>query len=183
MSVQLLAIVEVDKADRVICQADGCGHSVFRRIHIVRSATGDLSVYGSDCFDKLFGEIVGKAPQYGGGGGRELTAEERLMLVENTERLIAQFEAEHRSLVEQSQSQLVEQRQSHSEQQHRERAEREAAHRRRVEAESNRPPTPAEIASVEREAKAIVRQKFGVDPNIPGWRGLVLVEARKLLGR
>lgn len=175
MSVQLLAIVEVDKADRVICQADGCGHSVFRRIHIVRSATGDLSVYGSDCFDKLFGEIVGKAPQYGGGGGRELTAEERLMLVENTERLIAQFEAEHRSLLEQSQL--------HSEQQHRERAEREAAHRRRVEAESNRPPTPAEIASVEREAKAIVRQKFGVDPNIPGWRGLVLVEARKLLGR
>lgn len=33
---ELLAIVEVDKADRVVCQADGCGHSVYRRIHVVR---------------------------------------------------------------------------------------------------------------------------------------------------
>jgi hypothetical protein len=98
MGGQLLAVVEVDKAERVVCQAEGCGHGVFRRIHIVRHADGSLGVYGSDCFGKLFGQLANKAPQYGSGEGRELTAEERLMLAENTERLIAQFESEHQGL-------------------------------------------------------------------------------------
>jgi hypothetical protein len=176
MSGQLLAVVEVDKADRVVCQAEGCGHGVYRRIHVVRHGDDSLGVYGSDCFGRLFGHIADKAPQYGGGDGRELTAEERLLLAENTERLIAQFEAEHQALLEQArlrQEQLEKVEQ----------AAREAAERRRIEAERRRPPTAAEIATVEAQAKAVVRQKFGVDPDIPGWRGLVLVEARKLLGR
>lgn len=176
MSGQLLAVVEVDKADRVACQATGCGHSVFKRIHVVRHADDSLGVYGSDCFGKLYGQLTGKAPKYGSGDGRELTADERLMLAENTERLIAQFETEHQTLLEQARLR--------SEQQDKlEQAAREAAERRRKEEECRRPPTPAEIASVEREAKAIVWQKFSVDPDAPGWRGLVLVEARKLLGR
>lgn len=29
----------------------------------------------------------------------------------------------------------------------------------------------------------MVRKKYSVDPEAPGWRGLVLAEARKLLGR
>jgi hypothetical protein len=33
---QLLAVVEVPHDDRVRCQAAGCNHSVFRRIHVVR---------------------------------------------------------------------------------------------------------------------------------------------------
>lgn len=176
MSGQLLAVVEVDKADRVVCQAEGCGHGVYRRIHVVRHGDGTLGVYGSDCFGRLFGQLADKAPQYRSGDGRELTAEERLMLAENTERLIAQFEAEHQALLEQA-------RLRREQQEKVEQAAREAAERRRIDAERRRPPTAAEIASVEAQAKAVVRQKFGVDPDIPGWRGLVLVEARKLLGR
>lgn len=98
------------------------------------------------------------------------------MLAENTERLIVQFEAEHQALLEQA-------RLRREQQEKVEQAAREAAERRRIEAERRRPPTAAELASVETQAKAAVRQKFGVDPDIPGWRGLVLVEARKLLGR
>jgi len=176
MSDQLLAVVEVDKADRVVCQAVGCGHGVYRRIHVVRHDDKTLDVYGSDCFGRLFGHLIEKTPRYGSGDGRELTAEERLMLAENTERLIAQFEVEHQALLEQA-------RLRREQQEKVEQAAREAAERRRAEEERRRPPTPAEIASVEPQAKAIVRQKFDVDPNAPGWRGLVLAEARKLLWR
>ena len=124
----------------------------------------------------MFGQIADKAPQYGSGDGRELTAEERLMLKENTERLMAQFEAEYQALLEQT-------RLRREQQEKVEQADREAAQRRRTEVERCRPPTAVEIASVEAQAKVQVRQKFGVDPDIPGWRGLVLMEARKLLGR
>lgn len=172
----LLAVVGVDKADRVVCQAEGCGHGVYRRIHVVRHEDGGLGVYGSDCFGRLFGDLLENAPRYGSGDGRELTTEERQMLADSTERLIAQFENEHQALLElarlrREQREMVEQ------------AARERAERLRAEAERRRPPTPVEIAGVEREAKAIVRQKFSVDPDAPGWRGLVLSEARKLLGR
>lgn len=98
------------------------------------------------------------------------------MLAENTERLIAQFETEHQALLEQA-------RLRREQQEKVEQAAQERAERLRAEEERRRPPTPAEIASVEREAKAIVRQKFSVDPDAPGWRGLVLAEVRKLLGR
>lgn len=176
MSGQLLAVVEVDKADRVVCQAERCGHGVYRRIHVVRHGDGTLGVYGADCFGRLFGQLEDKAPQYGSSDGRELTAEERLMLAENTERLIAQFEAEHQAVLEQA-------RLRREQQEKVEQVAREAAERRRIEAERRRPPTAAELASVEAQAKAVVRQKFGVDPDLPGWRGMVLVEARKLIGR
>jgi hypothetical protein len=100
MNTELLAIVEVDKTDCVTCQAEGCGHGVYKRIHVVRHH-GKVSVYSSDCFDRLFGSLLPDAkPRYGGGDGRQLTADERLLLVENTERLLAQFEAEHQQLLE-----------------------------------------------------------------------------------
>lgn len=176
MEGELLAVVEVNKADHVVCQAEGCGHGVYRRIHVVRHGDGSLGVYGSDCFGRLFGHLVNKAPHYGAGDGRELTAAERLMLAQNTERLVAQFEAEHQALLEQAR--LRQEQQEKVEQ-----AAREAAERRRIAEERRRPLTAAEIACVELEAKAIVRQKFSVDPDAPGWRGLVLAQARKLLGR
>ena len=173
---ELLAVVGVEKDDRVVCQASGCGHGVYRRIHVVRHDDGHLSVYGSDCFERLFGHLVRRSPQYGNGEGRDLTPEERHLLAENTERLIAQFEDEQRALLEQArlrQEQLDEV----------DRASRERLDRIRAETERRRPPTPAEIASVELEAKARVRAQYSVDPDAPGWRGLVLLEARKLLGR
>lgn len=153
MSAQLLAVVGVDEADRVVCQAEGCGHGVYRRIHVVRHDDGSLGVYGSGCFQRLFGRLVKKSPRYGGGEGRELTAEERQMLAGNTERLIAQFETEHQALLEQAR--LRREQQEKVEQAARERLERLRAERERRRTPTT--PTPAEIASVEREARAIVR--------------------------
>ncbi|MHB1248913.1 MAG: hypothetical protein ACYCZL_05885, partial [Polaromonas sp.] len=50
---QLLAIVEVPRDVRVRCQAAGCHHPVFRRIHVVREGAA-VHVYGSECFKRLF---------------------------------------------------------------------------------------------------------------------------------
>jgi hypothetical protein len=176
MSEKLLAVVGVEKADRVVCQAQGCGHGVYRRIHIVRHDNGVVGVYGSDCFSRLFGHLVECSPRYGSGDGRELTADERQMLSENTERLIAQFEAEQQALLEQARL--------HQEQQAKvEQAARERLERQREDAERRRTQTARDLAAAELEAKAIVRQKYSVDPDAPGWRGLVLDEVRKLLAR
>lgn len=176
MSGQLLAVVGVERDDRVVCQAAGCGHGVYRRIHVVRHDDGTVGVYGSDCFARLFADVIDRTPRYGGGDGRELTAEERLLLAENTERLIAMFEAEEQVAREQERVRLEEQEEL-------DRASLERAQRIRTDAERQRLLTDAEIASVEREAKAAVRRIYGVDADAPGWRGLVIAEARKLLGR
>jgi len=91
---QLLAIVAVDPERRVRCGQPGCGHSVYARIHVVR-ADGELLALGSTCFEKRYGSgsALG-APSYGGGDGRQLTPEERELLVENTALLLAKFERE-----------------------------------------------------------------------------------------
>jgi len=91
---RLIAIVGVNEDARVQCQQPGCGHSVYRRIHVVQES-GKLLVLGSTCFEKRFGSAsaLGNA-SYGGGGGRELTVEERELLVQNTADLIARFELE-----------------------------------------------------------------------------------------
>lgn len=173
---ELLAVVEVDRADRVQCQAPGCGHAVYKRIHVVLDG-GVVSVDGSDCFGRLFAErMPGAAPRYGSSEGRLLTVDERAMLVTNTARLVEQFELERLEALETQRLRREQQEQvAHAE------ADRLAKSRRL--AEPRRLPSDTEIASVEREAKRIVREKFQVDPDAPGWRGLVVMEAHKLLGR
>lgn len=91
----LVSIVEVSQANRIRCQADGCGHSVFKRIHVVL-VKGKFQVLGSQCFTKLYGGMGTSAavPYYGGIGARPLTDDERAMLVENTARFIEQLENE-----------------------------------------------------------------------------------------
>jgi hypothetical protein len=91
----LLAVVEVDKADRIQCQAEGCGHSVYKRIHVVLAGL-EFKVIGSQCYERLYGQatLIGQAPQYGTGTGRLLTPEERLILVENTAAFIEALEAQ-----------------------------------------------------------------------------------------
>ena len=90
----LLSIVEVSHANRIRCQADGCGHSVFKRIHVVLD-NGKFHVLGSQCFAKLYGALgTTAAPYYGGADARPLTDAERAMLVENTVRFIEQLENE-----------------------------------------------------------------------------------------
>jgi hypothetical protein len=105
----LLAIVEVEKADRIQCQAEGCGHPVYKRIHVVLAGL-EFKVLGSQCYERLYGmaTLTGHAPQYGTGTGRLLTPEERLVLVENTAAFIEALEAkrvelEHRAALEATQ--------------------------------------------------------------------------------
>ena len=91
----LLSIVEVEHASRVRCQALGCDHSVYERIHVVL-ASEKFIVLGSQCFEKLYGGMGGRGngPYYGGNEARRLTDEERTMLVENTARFIERLETE-----------------------------------------------------------------------------------------
>ena len=95
----LVTIIEVDRADRIQCQADGCGHSVFKRIHVVL-ARGEFKILGSQCYQQLFGTATLSAaePQYGPLSGRRLTASERSMLIENTARFIEALENERLDL-------------------------------------------------------------------------------------
>jgi len=167
---KLLAIVEVPSEDRVRCQSAGCNHPVFRRIHVVRENSA-VRVYGSECFKKLFVglPVASSMPQYTSSDGRHLTEEERQLLIENTERLIQRFESEH-------QAELARQ------------AALEAA--RPVPAQTKPslplPPQPAAVANSavrrvsEAQAKQIVREKYNVDPDLPGWRGLVLAEMERI---
>lgn len=173
---ELVAVVEVDKTGRVVCQAAGCGHAVYKRIQVVQH-DGKLGVYGSDCFDKLFAHLLPSAtPRYGTGDGRELTPEERWLLLENTERLLAQFEAEHQQVLELARLRREQQEQV-------ERAVAERAEKARREAERLRSPPLQQLAPCEREAKLMVRERYGVDPDLPGWRGLVLKIQRELFER
>lgn len=94
----LLAIVEVDKADRIQCQAEGCGHSVYKRIHVVLAGL-EFKVLGSQCYERLYGHASSAGlPQYGSGTSRVLTADERQVLVENTAAFIERLEAERMEL-------------------------------------------------------------------------------------
>ena len=70
------------------------GSSLISRKNVVEEA-GQLLVLGSDCFAKRFGEGHATGFRgYGAGGGRVLTEAERELLLNNTEALLAQFEAE-----------------------------------------------------------------------------------------
>ena len=92
---KLLAIVSVEHEDRVQCGQPGCGHSIYRAIHVVRD-NGSLVILGSTCFAKRYGSAatLGTARFGTGDGGRTLTTEERMLLVANTAELLARFEAE-----------------------------------------------------------------------------------------
>jgi len=94
-NISLLAVVEVDKTERVICRAPKCGHSVYKRIHVTK-IDETITVLGSECFKKICGDKTSSKPHYGTTTGRRLTAEERRLMIENTEKLIKQFEEEVR---------------------------------------------------------------------------------------
>ena len=172
---QLLAVVEVARDDRVRCQATGCNHPVFRRIHVVRE-DGAVRVYGSECFKRLFeaSSVASSTPRYTSSDGRQLTEEERRLLIENTERLIQQFEAEQQEESARKAA-LAASRQSL--------VSPVAPPVAPVRAPPPPPVSAAERQAAEARAKQIVRDRYGVDPELPGWRGLVLAEVRRMLGQ
>lgn len=186
----LLAVIEVPFAERVRCAAEGCGHSVYRRVHLVRS--NDVTqVYGSDCFSRLFGSTnLGKsAPRYTtAGSSRALTPEERQLLVENTERLIEKFELEHQTSIVEAQRK-------------RELADQSRNSAKLLQSQPHYqlpiakptvwvPPTPpvvptaAQRREAEVEAFRVLSERFpGVNLDAPGFKGLIRMEAEKILRR
>lgn len=102
--IKLLAIVEVDKSARVLCQSEGCGKSVYKRIHVVND-NNKIIVLGQTCYSHIYGDntsifTADVGAHYTGDKSRKLTAEERDLLLKNTEKLIEQFENEKRHLHE-----------------------------------------------------------------------------------
>lgn len=96
----LLDVVEVEREKRVRCQAEGCGHGVYARIHVVLVGRKFL-VLGGDCFQRLYGKaLTGAASQYGGSSGTptKLDEEMRNLLESNTAEFIERLEARRREL-------------------------------------------------------------------------------------
>ena len=91
---ELLQIVEVDPEDKVRCCAPDCHRSVYKRIHVVRES-GEIFVLGETCYRLIYKNIESTKSSYFGGSSRKLSSEERILLIENTEALIAKFEQEH----------------------------------------------------------------------------------------
>lgn len=109
----LVDVVEVNKAKRVRCQAQGCGHSVYARIHVVLDK-GSFVVLGGDCFQRLYGDSLGSSNSiYGGSAGAPtpLSDEMRQLLDTNTAEFVEKLElrrqemeaqaARHEALLEQ----------------------------------------------------------------------------------
>lgn len=90
----LLDVVEVDHDKRVRCQAQGCGHSVYARIHVIL-VDGQFQVLGGSCFQRLYGRVLeGAKSYYGGsiGSPTRLDDEMRLLLASNTAEFIERLE-------------------------------------------------------------------------------------------
>jgi len=90
---KLLAIVEVDKDERVYCQSPACTRTVYRQIHVVE-LKGEILVLGSRCYSVLCGAEQASDSHYTGTLSRRLTSEERELLLDNTKALIVKFEGE-----------------------------------------------------------------------------------------
>lgn len=183
MSSELLAIVQVNPDQRVRCQAPGCGHGVYQRIHVVRH-DGRVGVYGSDCFRRLFaGVLVSREARFGGGASRPLTAEERDLLAFNTVALINRFELELEQKVAQAKVE-ADLRTAHVEQQRQATVDRLRALKSKLleqqQPMANAPMSQRELIALA-QARQRVRQQYGVDPDQPGWAGLVQKIKREIL--
>lgn len=97
---ELLAIFRVEWTDRVQCQCNGCGQTIYAAIHMIRLPDGELQCWGSDCYRRERGHrATHDLPTYSALGGRPLTPEEREMLLTNRDQLIARFEADQQARV------------------------------------------------------------------------------------
>ncbi len=173
-SLRLLGVFEAPKDKRVRCQAPGCHHTVYKRIHVVQEGHC-LKVYGSQCFKKIFEghPILRSQPSYTGSTpGRTLTDEERRMLIENTEQFIAYVEQLYKADLEDKQRK---------------------AEALKLRSSAVLPPTPQTYQSeftrygqfnseegLLKLAKENVRKYLQVDPELAGWVGLVAYEVEHL---
>jgi hypothetical protein len=165
----LMAIVEVDKRNRIACQAAGCNRPVFKKIHVILES-GSFKVLGGECYKKLYGSsgVRDPKPYYGSSEGRRLTDEERRLLIENTEKLIEQLEVEHKQLALSSSPPV------------------NCGGITTNQPLCVAPQLPDRTSGIsyeiaERQVKAALRA-MGIDPDMPGWVGLVKLRAKKLVG-
>jgi len=152
-NIELIMVVEVPAHKKVLCQADGCGHAVFRRVHVIHQ-DGDIGVFGSSCAKKLLGERLEKMrPTIGGGVEMTLSDIDVDLLIHNTEELI---------------DKLLQELEIES--------KTEAA------LEFDYPSlSDAQLEKVcLDQAKQNFREKRGLNPDAPGWAGWVKSDAKKL---
>lgn len=168
---ELLGVFEVNKEKRVRCQAPSCNHAVYKAVHLL-SVEGEFKLYGSECCKKLFGWTSKTHGASHTSGERRLTDEEREQLLHNTAELLATLKAEQAQIRANTEAKL-------------------AALKAAFVAKGNvvgtgRAPGERRVlgtvlsADIERQAKERVRARYQVDPDMAGWRGLVLAEAKKI---
>lgn len=172
MSIYLHSIVEVDKTKKIRCMAPECKKTVYKQIHVLFE-NGEILLYGSGCYKKTFGHTeLGrqKARFQIGSASRLLTEYEREQLLKNTRALLLKLEKEYKLDLEKTlvevDFQPTENLKSKSDKQ-----------KNRVNYVSREDISP----EIWGEAKARVRQKYNIDPELPGWYGLIKYEAYELL--
>ncbi len=85
---EFLAVIGIPKSKRVLCQAVGCGHSVYKRVHVFRLG-GNISIYGSECAKKILGAQENEhTPRYTSATGINLSELDAQMLKDNTGKLL-----------------------------------------------------------------------------------------------
>jgi Lon protease-like protein len=173
----LLAVVEVKRDQAVACQAAGCNHRVYRAIHVVRTRLR-ITVLGSTCFRKLYEatELAKAKPHYTGTNSRRLTDEERQLLQHNADALVQRFESEHTA---QEQLRASAQPRQYLQPQASASAYRSTQRHRLSRAD----PLLQASAELLAEAKSNIAARYGCDPDLPGWRGLLIAEIQALLRR
>ncbi len=92
---ELLAVVEVDPDKKIQCCAPNCKRSVYKRIHVVRSDSGEIQVLGERCFSLIYGNGVSGRHGDSSLTSRKLTEDERQLLINNTQELIAKLKRMH----------------------------------------------------------------------------------------
>lgn len=90
---ELLAIVRVEREDRVYCQIKKCNR-LLRNIYVVQEG-GELTVVGSECFKKTYPGHDGKATYTNGATGKPLSEIDRELFRENTAKFIEQMKLAH----------------------------------------------------------------------------------------
>jgi len=157
-NIELIAIVELPEAHKVLCQYEDCGRKIYREVHVIR-IDGQIVVYGSSCVKKAFGEVP-KQSEASILGGRTISLsdpEDIAKLEQNTAELVQEWEerAVHhkQAVVEQHQADDV------------------------FEKGMSRDELFAECLA---QTKERFRRDRGIDPEAPGWAQWVLSDAEKL---
>jgi len=97
---ELLAIVKVERENRVYCQINNCNR-LLTNIYVVQDR-GELTVIGSECFKKTYPEHDGKPMYTGGGSGQLLSEDERELFIKNTAAFIEKMKQAHAEQLEEA---------------------------------------------------------------------------------